>query len=284
MLVRESRKLHPEFDLDAARRLYDATPTDRNLEGEYVASPHHLYSVETLRDRLALRLGAPIATDIFVFGKGEAPNRECTKVGGLPYWPADRPWPRDARGRPYRYLAQFNFADSQDLVTELPGQMLLLFVPDEDDWFLDSHIRFEWLPLGILPLPTLDPSLAATTAGPFFGTIYRAADYPDAASKAETCMVRGRNQLAIINATKIGGRPHLIQDRDLDGEFLCQLNSIQAAPFVAYPWVNDNEQLKLGFNDQGIHGASNEFVMIDMGVIYIFRTKDGRVMSTTETY
>jgi hypothetical protein len=191
----------------------------------------------------------------------------------------------DDRGKPYRYLAQFNFVDSQDLVAKLPGQVLLLFVPEGDDWFVEPDcIHFEWLPLGIVAIPTFDPSLGLTKAGRFFGAIYRAADYPDAAPKAETYMVHGRDQLAIINATKIGGLPHLIQDRDLNGEFLCQLNSVQAAHFAPYPWVNDPEPLSLKFNDRGIHGDANTFVMMDLGTIYIFRTGDGTVKSTIETY
>jgi hypothetical protein len=220
-----------------------------------------------------------------VFGKGEGPRRECTKVGGLPYWPAGRPWPKDGNGAPYRYLAQFNFADSRDLVAELPGDVLLLFVPEGNDWLFEPDcIHFEWLPLGLDAVTSFDSSLGATTAGPFFGAIYRAVDYPEAMPKAKTCWVHGRDEIAIINATKIGGLPYLIQDRDLDGEFLCQLNSIQAAPLAQYPWVNSPEPLALEFGDRGIFADANTFVMMDMGNIYIFRTGAGKVKSSIESY
>jgi hypothetical protein len=69
MLVQNSRKLHPEFDLDEASRIYAAAQGDKDLEGEHITSPYDLYSVEVLRDRLALRVGAPVATDVFVFGR-----------------------------------------------------------------------------------------------------------------------------------------------------------------------------------------------------------------------
>jgi hypothetical protein len=152
MLVASSPKLHPELDLEGVARVYTGTEFVNPLQGELVTSPHDLFSVEVLRDRLALRVGRPVPTDVFVFGKGEAPRRDCTKVGGLPYWPADRPWPRNAAGVPYRFLAQFNFTDSVDLVPRLPDQVLLLLVNGGDDWLYEpDSIHFEWVAPGLTP-------------------------------------------------------------------------------------------------------------------------------------
>jgi hypothetical protein len=136
------------------------------------------------RSRAGLREGKAFPADLFVFGKGESPGRETTKVGGIPYWPADRSWPTDDEGSPLLFLAQFNFADSQDLFpTRLPGDVLLLLVEDPEDYLEPDLIRFEWLLLGLPPVSHFDESLVATTAGPFYGVIHRSADYPDATER-----------------------------------------------------------------------------------------------------
>jgi Domain of unknown function (DUF1963) len=164
ILVSPSRKLHPEVDYDALARGFIASGLDRNLTGEMVTSPYDLFAVETLRDRLDLRKGQALPTDVFVFGKGEAPRRDGTKVSGLPYWPVGRAWPNDSEGVPYRFLAQFNFADSHDLVGDLPGEVLLVFVGEEGaDWCAvdPPAVHFEWLPLGLEPVASVSPELIA---------------------------------------------------------------------------------------------------------------------------
>jgi hypothetical protein len=51
VLVQYSRKHHPEFDLAKARRVFAGARYDKKIEGEWITSPHDLFSVETLRDR-----------------------------------------------------------------------------------------------------------------------------------------------------------------------------------------------------------------------------------------
>ena len=238
------------------------------------------------RSRVGLREGKAFPADLFVFGKGESPGRETTKVGGIPYWPADRSWPTDDEGSPLLFLAQFNFADSQDLFpTRLPGDVLLLLVEDPEDYLEPDLIRFEWLPLGLPPVSHFDESLVATTAGPFYGVIHRSADYPDATERASELEVSQGYNLPILTGTKIGGVPHFIQGGDgSDDQFLCQLGSIQAAHQVPYPWVNQAESLGLQFDDRGIYGDSNSIVFGDMGSIYIFLHRDGSMRSSFECY
>jgi len=286
MLVRNSQKLHPQLDLAVARRVFVEAGAHEDLTGEMITSPYDLFSVETLRDIHGLRTGKAFPTDVFVFGKGESPRRDGTKVGGLPYWPADRPWPTNAEGAPCFFLAQFNFADSRDLFPDLPGDVLLLLAEDPENYLWEpDRIRFEWLPLGLPPACPFEESLTAVKAGPFYGVIYRSADYPDAADRAHDLKVSGSWNLPILNGTKIGGAPHFIQSGDDSaGEFLCQLGSIQAAPNVPYPWVNRAEPLELEFNDRGIYGNGNSVVFGDMGTIYVFRDRQGVVRSSFECY
>ena len=80
--------------------------------GEMITSPHDMVVVELLRQEAFSRSGSSpsahsVPTDVFVFGKGEPASREVTKVGGVPYWPAARPWPASRTGKPLTFVAQF---------------------------------------------------------------------------------------------------------------------------------------------------------------------------------
>ena len=79
--------------------------------------------VESLRDAKDGRRGRASPTDLCVWGLGEAPRREMTKVGGVPYLRRDVPWPKSGR-KPWTFFFQINFADSRDLVDDLPGDVL----------------------------------------------------------------------------------------------------------------------------------------------------------------
>ena len=43
MLNSKSKKLHPEFDLEEAKRIYAASQFDKDLEGALITSPHDLF-------------------------------------------------------------------------------------------------------------------------------------------------------------------------------------------------------------------------------------------------
>ncbi len=170
MLVQNSQKHQPEFDLLEARRVYREIDCAKHTGGSEITSPYHLFCVETIRDRSDLRRGREVPTDGFVFGKGEPPRRDCTQIGGKPFWPATREWPIDDAGNPYQFFAQINFADSTDFVRNLPGELLLMFVGVGDDWYFHPmQVRFEWVSLNAQPAAEFDPSLIANTGGPFFG-------------------------------------------------------------------------------------------------------------------
>jgi hypothetical protein len=286
MLVPQSKKHQPEFDPAEAGRIYALAGIDKDIEGEAITSPHDLFSVEALRDRFALRVGRAVPADVFVFGMGEPPRPDCTQVGGKPYWPADRIWPADEHGSPYRFLAQINFADSTDLVGPLPGDLLLIFTGEEDDWYWEPmRVHFEWVPLGAPVGPEVDRSTTSFAGGPFFGAIRRTADYPDAYKMVPEPEIGRSYNLPILNGTKIGGVPHFIQGRaNVSGQFLCQLGSIQAAAFTPYPWVNSPDPLGFAFDQTGIYGAENSMVFGDMGSFYIFRDAEGQVRSWFECY
>jgi len=289
MLLKNSHKLHSELDFEAVRRVFSEARADGDLEGEQITSPHDLFSVETLRDSLELRYRDALPVDVFVFGKGEPDRRDCTKVGGAPYWPTDRRWPSRCDGLPYLFLAQFNFSDSTDILPDLPGSVLLLLTEDKEEWLWEpDRIRFEWLPSGCQSLMAVEEARKlelSVSRGVFHGIIYRTEDYPLSEEKASGSSVGGSYDLPVLNGTKIGGVPHFIQGgEDYSGRFLCQLGSIQAVPEVPYPWVNRPEPLSLAFDETGIYGDDNSTVFGDMGSIYIFIDDAGKLTYGFECY
>lgn len=288
MINTHSAKIHDELDFIAAKRMYKATP--KKLAGHIVASPFHLYSVETLRDEHRLRTSAGVPVDVFVFGKGEPSKRHVTKIGGLPYWPAKRRWPSNADGKPCWFLAQFNFSDSLDLLPALPGNLLSIFTDDEAGWLWDDQasVHFEWQTVKDQGLVTLEQCPRLEREYDYidcYGVIHRTADYPDSAEMANNLKIGQSYNLAVYNATKIGGAPNFIQgDDELPGLFLAQLASIQSEPDVAYPWVNREEPFDLSFGENGIYGKGNQSMIGDMGSLYLFLQDDGSISCTTQSY
>jgi hypothetical protein len=183
------------------------------------------------------------------------------------------------------FLAQFNFADSRDLVSDLPGDVLVMLVEDKKEfvWELEKT-RFEWLPLGLPVASHREFDIPTVRSIGFFGVIYRTADYPGATERCEELDFSSWYNVPVLNGTKIAGVPHFIQDgQQAKGRYLCQLGSIQPHPFVRFPWVNLSEEL--GFEDDGtgIYGE-NELCMVDMGTVYVFRDESGAVNCSFECY
>jgi len=286
MLKAGSTKLHDELDFDAVKRAYEATSA--KLQGDVVAGPFHLYAVETLRDAHALRKSKAIPVDVFVFGEGEPKRRHVTKIGGLPYWPADKPWPKNRDGTPYWFMAQLNFSDSVDLLPELPGDLLSILTEDEDGWLEDDQasVHCFWQTVKRQDLITKKKFPKFEHTYDYFegyGVIHRTADYPKSAAKAEKLAVRQSYNLPVLNATKIGGVPHTIEGPvNVEGTFLAQLASIQPPPHVPYPWVNRRRAYDLSFDKNGIYG--NQQMIGDMGSLYLFLQDDGEVRCTTQCY
>ena len=130
--------------------LYGDSQCLEKAEGQIIVSPADLAMIEQVRQRASQThsLGKAVPTDIFLLGVGE-PEAPClTKVGGIPYRPADKPWPRANDGTPLSFFLQFCFLDSKDLVpSNLPGDVMLLFVRNWDSLTkpaeTDSY-RIEW--------------------------------------------------------------------------------------------------------------------------------------------
>lgn len=305
----KTRKSHPVFDAKYANRIYGEIRSE--LSGEIITSPFDLSAVEFLRDLCSMRSGKSVPTDLFVLGKGSPEDRKITRISGIPYWPKGRPWPVGKDGRPLQFFAQFCFLDSLDITGDLPGEILVIFVPhinEEPRLWIEKSFHFEWVNRTRAPLIDRLPSgVKRFSRGEWYGVIHRTCDYPDVESRKPTPAereIRSTYLLPIAMATKIGGLPNWIQqpltwerDREsslavvsfrrkgtIPAKFLCQVASVQAEPLVPFPWTNRPKPVGLWAKRNHISSPTNALIFHDMGSIYIFMRPTGECFGVFESY
>jgi hypothetical protein len=247
------RRQAREFVLQRRDEQPDAYPTEGAVHdhielmspgGEMVTGPGDIAVLEQIRlevPQLNDQSGLPL--DVFIFGLGDGPSRAGTRVGGTPYRPRAEEWPKDRRGNPLVFVAQLCFADSRDLFTDqlaqrLPGDVLLLFLPDqywEED---DLPFHAEWYPLGLDDLlQPEDVPESAFSIRPCYAVRHRTVDYPSALDLFERFDQPWR--VALIEGTKIGSKPWWIQgEEEMPGDYLFTLGSLGVAPSRPWPWLN----------------------------------------------
>jgi len=291
--------VHDVFDLDYWEELFLRQAIHRLSEEELrqlrldMTSPFHLVINERLRERagIAAHSQQAIATDIFIFAEGEPLRREVTKVGGLPYLPIGRPWPKAKSGQFLTFIAQFCFADSQDIIGSLPGGVLLIFVESDESGptyvptvELLHQISFEWVSIGDLPLVTAE-MIHETAWQPFpcYGVIYQTYDYPDLDASAYPDVAK--NIPTINSATKIGGIPAWIQNaEDLPGRFLCELNSTLPEQIMAYPFIEPTPLNEAWQKQQRMKSRSLDFLQWgDIGTLYLFLDSEEQIHWTIQS-
>ncbi len=211
--------------------------------------------------------GEPVACDVFLHAVGEPPRRDVTKIGGLPYRPAGKPWPTFGEGLARTFLAQFCFRDSLDIVGKFPGDILLIFTQDNDLYWPDDGpeplFLFEWYPLGLTDLiqqEMLPPQPWKIL--PRHGYRYRTQGYPsvraaESVAKIVAPHIESRlRHLSIdtaravceLDGAKIGRIPHWPSGGshgerviELAGRHLCTLTDHVPDLESPYPWVNHPE-------------------------------------------
>jgi Domain of unknown function (DUF1963) len=147
--------IHDRLDIDHWKSVFSlarlreaARQQGKRMEmpGDTVTGPYEIAVLEQLRESSYANLPdiERVPTDVFIWSRGEPPHREVTKVGGLPYREAGKPWPMAPSGTPMNFVAQFCFADSCDIVPNaLPGDILLFFA-EGDEWSPGNY-QFKWV-------------------------------------------------------------------------------------------------------------------------------------------
>jgi hypothetical protein len=272
----------------------EAFPNDEAVEewirvrspgGAIITGPADIAVVEQLRGEVPeLADHEGLATDVFVWGLGEGPSREATRVGGTPYRPRGLEWPVGPTGTPMAFVAQICFADSRDLLEEqfmgnLPGDVLLLFLP-EDYWDEDElPFHTEWYDLGLKDLVSPeDVPEPPFPLQPCYGVRHRTADYPSALNLFE----ERYNQpwsVAILEGTKIGGAAWWIQgEEELEGEYLLTLGSLGVSAFQPWPWLNQEAPF------DSWTGPEDLMQWGDAGTVYFSLDEDGELHWVEQGY
>jgi hypothetical protein len=285
--------LHEQLDIAHWKQVFSVArmraagqkPDDFNITG-----PRSIAVIEQLREETFASLPGieRMPTDIFILSRGEPAQRAVTKISGLPYRAAGKPWPMTPSGTPMNFVAQFCFVDSHDLVPQLPGDLLLIFVEGKEwrqhrnvgyDWIWgygdhrDSAVAFEWVSLGNFPLITLEEiPKTPWSLTPFYGTLYRTWDYPNADGFAYPEVAD--HIATTLEAMKIGGdypSPWIPQE-DL-GAYLCTLNTVFCEDDT-YPFLNVPEPVSF---EEWRAGSSFPLQIGDMGLMNVFLAADGSI-------
>jgi hypothetical protein len=142
----------------------------------WCGSPISIVIADRFRARAADRfdLGPTVPVDRFLFGKGPPSERYQSRINGPPYRPVDRPWPVDRAGKALLFFAQLCFSDSQDYISGLPGDVLVIFIRTME--FISGlttpcvlsgdrdSLAFEWYPLGLTNLVEPEAGPAPTNS------------------------------------------------------------------------------------------------------------------------
>jgi len=255
-------------------------PKYKKYSGEVVTGPRSFVNNELLRRELTEQYnwGPSVAMDVFVFSKGEAPDRHVTKLGGLPFRPAREPWPVTDLGEPLTFLAQINFHDSHDITGRLPGDILLVFVEFSRGNLIKSA-QFEWQSAELTDL--IEPDAVPQSSvkfEPCYGSVVRTVNYPRAQRKPAFAFEKseylkigdlellGEHFIPELQATQIGSAPFFNQgDPELPGRMLCTISSVQQNLWTSYPWINQADPLA----PEGEWRKLKNLMIGDVGCLFI---------------
>jgi hypothetical protein len=223
---------------------------------------------------------------VFVLSTGEPTNRHSTKIGGLPYLKRDQPWPTDNVGDPIPFLAQFNFSESQDIVGNVDGDILLVF----------GHAKpslgfvLQWTSLSEsanlvneddIPIPSKVPT--------FFGTRWRTVNYPDWKITRSDCgsgsvqLDDGRYlndlyfayELLAMQISQSGFIPPGGIELNRGEKIICSLSGIAVSTGCPYPLLNQPEPADEVSARRWLVPMSDIEDVDGFGVLFIVRNSSG---------
>lgn len=124
-LADAGQAVHADLNLDSYEPLVHP--------GHLILGPSNLHYREMLIRNEQPLLQQYARTSICYFlGPGEdLADRRSTRIGGLPFWPKCREWPRDEFAQPIPFLAQLDFRHIQ-WPEALPGEILTIHCIDDN--------------------------------------------------------------------------------------------------------------------------------------------------------
>lgn len=181
------------------------------------------------------------------------------------------------------FVAQFGFGDSRDIVGRLPGDVLLVFAPDEFALMEPERLMLLWSKASRRLIAAEDSPVPGWRLGPVFGVRHRTCDVSGAfpfMSGVEhalrklmpECRFASTWRIPVMQATKIGGLPYDAQTNEPTPppghRFLCQLSSVGPG---RRSWSRVNRR-------RPRRGGSDDCLMIgDAGSISFWIDRKGRV-------
>jgi len=101
--------LHERFELDKWISEFPLEDYRSSDVATALVGPIPVACVEQIRSRVrggGGDLGKAVPVDLCVWKFGDSVRRDVTKIGGVPYWPADEPWPTIDGGKYLTFVAQ----------------------------------------------------------------------------------------------------------------------------------------------------------------------------------
>lgn len=283
---------HPVLDIGYWEYECPLAEDERTREGGWIDSPREL-ALREQKVRLARAagdLGPSVPADVFVLShrKKTPPSPWLTRIGGRPWRPKGRPWPKDDDGIPLAFLGQICFVDSADILPcKLPGDVALIFGTHcGGRWVsLVNGGALEWSPLEI---ETPEDGVGVPWTGhlpyEYHGVIHRTVQYKDWRSAAPVFEGLGYKSggfgVHSIQATSIGTYADLPQGWPFkagDGNTLiAALSTFQF--HGAWPLCDVPSGLREADGEGGTYelfDSGGNFSIEDAGCIWIYRDKSG---------
>lgn len=250
-----------------------------------VISPMDIVQRERLLKQILpdLDIGNPVQVDSLIFAYGEPEERHVTKIGGLPYWSKEKPWPIDSNGVKMEFMAQINFCNSLDIIPKIPSTLLSVFISGDGDSI--NEYKFEWQTVNPATelidqsyLPEIEYPLVVS---PVFGVNCRVYE-SDNAKPLNTIIHDDWKDITHIRGSKIGGKPRYFYEdstSEMPGEYLCSLHSLRHPTNIPWTFINIEEPLTPemigGVGLHGGFGCHDSIMFGDQGTLFIFVEPDG---------
>ncbi len=233
-----ANRAHASIDREA---LLAHVPTNDGYR-YLISGPYDLAVYLRLVDEFLATSSNAVETDLFVWSRGMPEDPAITRLGGLPYLPADEPWPvhMDCPGS---FLGQIDFRDSRDLIGETAGDVLMVFqfldLYDTLDCKLWERECFRGVWTTVDDRPRVDA--ASQCADPFSNSILHGVRCRTL-DRLEAIDEDGNEIPMVAPATKIGGHVYDAQSAwakvPAGHRFLGQLCAIWPRHDTPYPSVD----------------------------------------------